>query len=121
MQEQAAAAAISASEALEAAVGATMDSADQMDEDDDEEIDDEIDPDDEEEELAMQQPTVHDVHVSTEPAAPGGVSGRERVPSPSRCVKQHVFLFCTQNCHFIILMASADTKSAFVCLILCIA
>lgn len=84
MQEQAAAAAISASEALEAAVGATMDSADQMDEDDDEEIDDEIDPDDEEEELAMQQPTVHDVHVSTEPAAPGGVSGRERVPSPSR-------------------------------------
>ena len=71
-------------EALEAATGVSMGSADQMEEDDEDEIDDEIDPDDEDEDLAMQQPPVHDVHVSSEAVPAAGTSGRDRVPDPSR-------------------------------------
>lgn len=73
-------------EALEAEAGVSMDSADQMEEDEDDEIDDEIDPDDEDEELAMRQPPVHDVHVSSEAVPAPGISGRDRVPDPSRSV-----------------------------------
>ncbi|KAL0023887.1 hypothetical protein WJX79_004926 [Trebouxia sp. C0005] len=87
MQEEALAAASRSVEALQAAVAGSMDpgsvdSADQMEED--EEIDDEIDPDDDEEELALRQPTVHDVHVGGESAPTAGVSGRDTLPNPSR-------------------------------------
>ncbi|KAL3152604.1 hypothetical protein ABBQ32_001622 [Trebouxia sp. C0010 RCD-2024] len=82
--EQARAAAMRGIEALEAEAGVSMDSADQMEEDEDDEIDDEIDPDDEDEELAMRQPPVHDVHVSSEAVPAPGISGRDRVPDPSR-------------------------------------
>ncbi len=84
MQKEVAVRPAAGAEALETALGGSMDSADQMDEDDEDEIDDEIDPDDEEEELAMRQPAVHDVHVGTEPASAAGGSGRDRVPSPTR-------------------------------------
>lgn len=86
LQDQAQAAALRGVEALEAATGVSLGSADQMEEDDEDEIDDEIDPDDEDEELAMQQPPVHDVHVSSEAAPAAGTSGRDRVPDPSRLV-----------------------------------
>lgn len=86
MQDQAQEAALRGVEALEAATGVSRGSADQMEEDEDDEIDDEIDPDDEDEELAMQQPPVHDVHVSSEAVVAAGTSGRDRVPDPSRLV-----------------------------------
>lgn len=77
--------------AAAAAIGSSFDSADQglgdqmMDDDDDESMEDGIDPDEEDdEELAMQQPTVHDVHVSTEPAEPAAASGRQRAAVPAR-------------------------------------
>ena len=82
MQQETLAAATRRVEALQAAVAGSMDSADQMEEDDDEEINDEIDPDDEEEELALRQPTVHDVHVGTEAAPAAAVSGRDTLPNP---------------------------------------
>ena len=63
-----------------------MDSVDHMEEQDDDDIDDEIDPEDDEEELAMQQPAVHDVHVSTETAPAAGTSGRDTAPSSTRSV-----------------------------------
>lgn len=84
LQDQVQAAALRGMEALEAATGVSLGSADQMEEDDEDEIDDEIDPDDEDEELAMQQPPVHDVHVSSEAVPAAGTSGRDRVPDPSR-------------------------------------
>ena len=89
MQDQAQAAALRGVEALEAATGVSMGSADQMEEDDEDEIDDEIDPDDEDEELAMQQPPVHDMHVSSEAAPAAGTSGRDRVPEPARSVSTY--------------------------------
>ena len=86
LQDQAQEAALRGVEALAAAAGVSMGSADQMEEDDEDEIDDEIDPDDEDEELAMQQPPVHDMHVSSEAVSAAGTSGRDRVPDPSRSV-----------------------------------
>ena len=84
MQEQARAAALQGVEALEAATGVSMSSADQMEEDEEDEIDDEIDPDDEDEGLAIQQPPVHDMHLSSEAAPAAGISGRGPVPDPAR-------------------------------------
>ena len=80
------AAALSSLEAAAAAaIGSSLDSGEQGLEDDDEDMDDEMEHDDEdEEELAMRQPTVHDVHVSTEPADPAGASGRQRTSAPAR-------------------------------------
>lgn len=86
LQDQAQEAALRGVEALEAATGVSRGSADQMEEDEEDEIDDEIDPDDEDEELAMQQPPVHDVHVSSEAVVAAGTSGQDRVPDPSRLV-----------------------------------
>ena len=90
LQDQARAAALRGVEALEAATGVSMGSADHMEEDEEDEIDDEIDPDDEDEELAMQQPPVHDVHVSSEAAPAAGTSGRDRVPDPARLVNPNL-------------------------------
>lgn len=84
LQEQARAATLQGIEALETAAGVSMGSAEQMEEDEDDEVDDEIDPEDEDEELAMQQPPVHDMHVSSEAALVAGTSTRDRVPDPSR-------------------------------------
>ena len=80
---------LGSSEAAAAAVGSSMDSAEQslgdQGEEYDEEMDEGMDPDDEdEEELAMQQPAVHDVHVSTEAAEPAGTSGRDRAAAAAR-------------------------------------
>lgn len=80
---------LGSSEAAAAAVGSSMDSAEQSLEDQgeeyDEEMDEGMDPDDEdEEELAMQQPAVHDVHVSTEAAEPAGTSGPDRAAAAAR-------------------------------------
>ena len=82
LQEQAQAAALQGIEALEAATGVSLGSADPMEEDD--ELDDEIDHDEDEEELTMQQPPVHDVHVSTEAVPIAATSGRAQPPEPSR-------------------------------------
>ena len=76
MQDQAQAATLRVVKALEAATGVSMCSAVKMEEDNEDEIDDEIDPDDEDEELATQQPPVHDMHVSSEAVPAAGTSGR---------------------------------------------
>ena len=103
MEQEHLAAATRRVEALQAAVAGSLDSADQMEEDDDEEINDEIDPDDEEEELALRQPTVHDVHVGTEAAPAAAVSGRDALPNPARLVVGPVIcpahdMSCTSTC-----------------------
>lgn len=101
LQDQAQEAALRGVEALEAATGVSRGSAaDQMEEDEEDEIDDEIDPDDEDEELAMQQPPVHDVHVSSEAVVAAGTSGRDRVPDPSRLVNLQPHTMARTTVHF---------------------
>lgn len=50
----------------------------------DEEMDEEMDDEDEEEELALQQPAVHDVHVGTQATEPASTSGREGAAAIAR-------------------------------------
>lgn len=76
-------------EAAAAALGSSLGSGEQEMEDQgeeyDEEMDDEMDDEDEEEELALQQPAVHDVHVGTQAAEAVSTSGREAVAAVARC------------------------------------
>ena len=51
---------------------------------------DHMEAQDDEEELAMQQPAVHDVHVSTETGPAAGTSGRDAAPSATRFVCESV-------------------------------